>query len=131
MKKGEESVPAQVPAGDMVSARPHAKVGLKFNRVGKAGKALAKPVATYPPHPQGKFLSEVFDITTTAAFLGVVTVELSFDGKGLTEAQKKNLRMYRNDLKKESVWQDVTSSIDTKNNIAYGVTDHFSVFGVR
>jgi hypothetical protein len=49
----------------------------------------------------------------------------------MTEKQKKKLRVYRNDLKKDSVWEDVTSSIDTKNNIAYGSTDHFSFFAVH
>jgi len=134
MKKGASgggSASVDVLAGEEVKARPHSKVGLKFNRVVKAGKATALSVSVYPPHPEGKFLGEVFDITATAEFSGVVTVELSFDGEGLTEAQKKKLRVYRNDLKKYSVWEDVTFSIDTKNNIAYGVTDHFSVFGVR
>ena len=134
MKKGvggEGSTSAHVPIGDQISARPHPKVGLKFNRVNKAGTASASPVLTYPPHPQGKLLGEVFDIKTTAIFSGVVTVELSFDGTGMTDAQKMKLRVYRHDLKKDSVWEDVTLSIDTKNNVACGVTDHFSVFGVR
>ncbi len=134
MKKGVGgggSASAHVPIGEIISARPHPKVELKFKRVSKPGTASASPVSTYPSHPQGKFLGEVFDIKTTAVFSGVVTVGLSFDGKGMTEAQKKKLKVYRNDLKKDSVWEDVTSSIDTKNDVAYGETDHFSIFGVR
>ena len=134
MKKGvggEGSASAHVPAGQNISARPHSKVGLKFSRVSKAGTATASPVLTYPPHPLGKFLGEVFDIKTTAVFSGFATVGLWFDGKDMTETQKKKLKVYRHDLKKDSVWEDVTSSIDTKNDVAYGETDHFSVFGVR
>ena len=97
----------------------------------KEGEASALPITTYPPHPQGKFLGEVFDITTTAVFLEVATVAISFDGTGLTEDQKKKLKVYRIDLKPKSVWEVLPSSIDTKKNIAYGETDHFSVFGVR
>ena len=54
-----------------------------------------------------------------------------FDGTNLKEEDKKKLRVYRNDPGKGGVWEDVTSSIDTKKNIAYGATDHFSIFGVR
>ena len=134
MKKDEnEEKPGRVdvPTGANVEVRPHPKVGLKFKHVSKKGKASAKPTKTYPPHPQGKFLSEVFDITTDTVFSETVTVAISFDGTGLTDDQKKKLRVYRNDLKPKSVWEDVTSSIDTKKNIAYGSTDHFSIFGVR
>jgi len=135
MKKGlggEGSASVHIPAGEKISVRPHSKVVLKFNRVSQSGTASASPVSTYPPHPQGKFLGEVFEINTTAVFSGVVTVGLSFDGKGITEEQKKKLRVYRHDyLKKGSVWEDVTSSIDTANNVAYGETDHFSIFGVK
>ena len=134
MKKGiggEGTASVNVPAGEKISARPHSKVILRFNRVSKAGTVSASPVLTYPPHPQGVFLWGVFEVKTTAVFSEVVTVGLSFDSKGMTEEQKKKLRVYRHDLKKGSVWEDVTSSIDTANNIAYGETDHFSVFGVH
>ena len=134
MKKdigGVGSAEVDVPTGRKIKVRPHSKVALEFNSVGKAGKASATLVSTYPPHPKGAFKGEVFEVKTTAGFAGVVTVGLSFDGKGMKEAEKQNLRVYRNDLKKGSVWDDVTSDIDTVNNIAYGVTDHFSVFGVH
>jgi hypothetical protein len=134
IKKGENSGNpgrVDVPVGDNVDIHPHLKVGLRFKHVRGRGTASATPTTTYPPHPQGKFLSEVFEITTTAAFSEVVTVAISFDGTGLTENQKKNLKVYRHDLKPKSVWDELKSSIDTKNNIAYGETDHFSVFGVR
>jgi hypothetical protein len=131
MKKGAGSSSVHVPAGKKIKVRPHSKVALEFNQVSKEGTASASPVATYPPLPQGKFLGEVFDIKTTAVFSGAVTVGLSFDGAGMTDETKKKLRVYRNDLKKGSVWEDVTSSIDTANNVAFGETDQFSVFGVH
>ena len=106
-------------------------MGLKFNKVNKAGAASATVTTSYPPFSKGEFLGSVFEIRTTAIFSGIVTVGISFDGTGLTVAQKKKLRVYRNDLKPDSVWEDVTSSIDATNNIAYGETDHFSVFGVH
>ena len=127
MKKGV----GKVPAGKHVKVRPHSKVALEFNEVSKEGTVSVLPVSTYPPLAHGKFLGEVFDIQTTAVFLGTVTVGLSFDSTGMTEVQKKKLRVYRHDLKKNSVWEDVTLSIDIANNVAFGETDHFSVFGVH
>jgi hypothetical protein len=130
-KREEKPVRVDVPTGANVHVRPHPKVGLRFKQVRKKGKASATPTTTYPPHPQGRFLSEVFDIKTDAVFSETARVAISFDGAGLTEDQKKKLRVYRHDLKPKSGWEDVTSSIDTKKDIAYGETDHFSIFGVR
>ncbi len=130
-KKEGKMVPIPVPIGDGIEVRPHSKVGLKFAHIGKEGTASAAPTLTYPPHPKGKFLSDVFEISTTAVFSGKVKVAISFDGQGLTEDNKKALRVYKHDLKKDSKWEDVTSSIDTKKDIAYGEIDHFSVFGVK
>ena len=124
--------PTNVPAGTNVTVHPDPKVRLTFSQVRQAGAATATPLSSYPPLPRGiSFRGSVFDVKTTAVFTGLVIVGLLFDGEDLTEEEKKKLRVYRNDLKKDSVWEDVTSSIDTKNNIAYGSTDHFSVFGVR
>ena len=121
-----------VPAGTNVTVYPNPKVGLTFSQVNQAGAATATPLSSYPALPKGiSFRGTVFDIKTTAVFTGLVIVGLLFEGKDLTEEEKKKLRVYRNDLKKDSVWEDVTSSIDTKNNIAYGSTDHFSGFGIR
>jgi hypothetical protein len=121
-----------VSVGTNVTVHPDPRVQLTFSQVNQAGLATATPTSNYPALPKGiSFRGTVFDIKTAAVFTGIVTVGLLFDGTGLTEKEKKKLRVYRNDLKKDSVWEDVTSSIDTKNNIAYGSTDHFSVFGVR
>lgn len=124
--------PATVPVGANVSVHPHPNVGLTFSHVSHAGAATAVPLAIYPALPEGlKFIGSVFEIKTTAVFAGVVLVGIAFDGKDLSDEEKKKLRVYRNDLKKDSVWEDVTSSIDAVNNIAYGATDHFSGFGVH
>jgi hypothetical protein len=124
--------PTHVPVGENLVIHPHSEVGLTFSQVTVAGAATAAPISSYPSLPQGlKFLGTIFDIKTTAVFTGLVLVGLAFDGKDRTEEQKKKLGVYRNDLKKDSVWEDITSFVDTKNNIAYGSTDHFSLFGVH
>jgi hypothetical protein len=128
---GGVSVP--VPTGINITVYPHPSVLLTFGQVTKAGSATATPLTRYPPLPQGgSFLSgTVFDIKTSAAFTGKPTVGIRFDGSGLTDAQKLALKMFRIHSAKGSVWEDVTSRIDVKNNIVYGATDHFSIFGVR
>jgi len=124
--------PTTVAVGANVIVYPHPGVTLTFSQVRMAGEAMATSLSSYPALPLGiKFLGNVFDIKTTAVFTGLVIVGLAFDGSNMSEENKKKLRVYRNDLKKDSVWVDVTSTVDTKNNIAYGATDHFSIFGVR
>jgi hypothetical protein len=121
-----------VPTGTNITVNPHPKVQLTFSQVTQAGGATANPLSTYPKPPGGiPFLGTVFDIKTTAVFTGFVLVGFLFDATNLKEEDKKKIRVYRNDPEKGGVWEDVTSSIDTKNNIAYGATDHFSIFGVR
>jgi len=124
--------PAHVPVGANIIVHPHPEVGLTFSQVKIAGEVTATPLLRFPELPQGlKFVGTVFAIRTTAVFTGLVIVALAFNGKDMNDEQKKKLRVYRNDFKKDSVWEDVTSSIDTKNNIAYGASDHFSGFGVH
>jgi hypothetical protein len=123
---------ANVATGTNIAVQPHPNVHMQFSHVNTAGVASANPISIYPKPPGGiPFLGMVFDIKTTAVFTGLVMVGVLFDGKGMSEKEKKKLRVYRNDPDKEGKWEDVTSSIDTKNNIAYGATDHFSIFGVR
>jgi hypothetical protein len=121
-----------VPAGTNVTVHPNPKVRLTFSQVNQAGAVTATPVSRYPMLSGGvPFRGAVFEIKTAAVFAGLVIVGLLFDGADLSDEEKKKLRVYRNDLKKGSVWEDVTTSIDTENNIAYGSTDHFSLFGVH
>ena len=121
-----------VPIGDDVNVRPHPHVGLRFKHVHKKGSASANPTPNYPPHPTGKpFASEVFEITTDAGFSEVVTVGIFFNGKGLTVGQKEKLKVYVYDPKLGSSWKELPSSVDTKNDIAYGDTGPFSLFGVH
>jgi hypothetical protein len=123
---------ANLAVGANVAVYPHPEVMLTFGQVKVAGVVTAIPLLAYPALPRGiKFRGAVFDVKTTAVFTGLALVGLVFDGENMSEKEKKKLRVYRNDLKENSVWEDVTSSIDTKNNIVYGATDHFSLFGVR
>lgn len=129
---GVGSGSVNVPVGAQVTVHPHPHVSLTFSQITQTGAATATSLSSYPVLPNGlKFLGPVFDIRTTAVFAGLVIVGIAFDDRDMREEDKKKLRVYRNDLKEGSVWEDVTSSIDTKNNIAYGATDHFSLFGVR
>jgi hypothetical protein len=121
-----------VPVGVTVAVQPDPKVLLSFSKVTKTGTATAKPVSMYPPLPKGgSFLGSAWDIETAAAFAGMVVVGICFDGSGMTMEQKKKLKVYRIDLGQKARWKDVTARVDSEKNIAYGTTDHFSIFGVR
>jgi hypothetical protein len=121
-----------VSVGASITVLPDPKVLLTFSQVTRAGAATATPLTSFPPLPKGAlFLGAVWDIKTTAAFTGMTVVGIYFGGLGLTDKQKKKLKVYRTDFGNKSTWKGLTSSIDTENNIAYGATDHFSGFGVH
>ncbi|MGA2385177.1 MAG: PQQ-binding-like beta-propeller repeat protein [Candidatus Bathyarchaeia archaeon] len=128
-KIGKASI--SVPKGVNITVHPHPDVQLIFSEVTKAGAAKATPLTSYPslPHGESFIKGTVFDIKTSAAFTGKATVGIHFDGSGLNDAQKMALKVFR--IHSASVWEDITTHIDLKNNIAYGATDHFSIFGVR
>lgn len=53
--------------------------------------------------------------------------DLNGDGK----INLKDLCIALQHLGQKSVWTEITWYIDTDNHIAYGITDHFSIFGIR
>jgi hypothetical protein len=73
----------------------------------------------------------VFNIKTSAAFIGNVTVGIHFDGSGLTDAQKLALKIFRIDSAKGSVWGRRSVLHQLKNNISGRAPRHFPIFGAR
>jgi hypothetical protein len=47
------------------------------------------------------------------------------------ELNQQDLEYFKTNLLGNTSWIDITTEIDTNNNIIYGFTDHFSGFGVR
>ncbi len=82
-----------------------------------------------PPPPSGFALGNpavYYEINTTAIYSGAI--EVCIDYSGISYANENNLKLKH---KKESEpWQDVTSSLDTDNDIICGIVDSLSVFAI-
>ncbi len=53
--------------------------------------------------------------------------DLNHDGK----INLQDLCIVSQNLGKTAYWIDITKNVDSANHIVWGVTDHFSLFGVR
>ncbi|MBN2228585.1 MAG: hypothetical protein JW779_03255 [Candidatus Thorarchaeota archaeon] len=85
--------------------------------------------STTPPHPHTGFKlggNYYYDITTTATYIGTITIALPYEGKQ-NDAGESNLKLKHLE---NGEWIDVTLWIDVVNNIAYGEVNSLSWFAV-
>ena len=115
----------EVPAG----APP---IGLTFGAVTQAGETsvtVIDPTTTpdAPLPPSGFVLGDppiYYDIETTATFTGEVTVCLNYTGATFGAGTPRLFHFTG------SVWTDITTSVDTVNNVICGLTSSFSPFAI-
>lgn len=103
-------------------------ISLTFDNVSSSGVTTVAPVESGPPPPEGLRLGEqtvYYDFNTTATFSG--PVDLCFNYTGMNVGNEAELKLFHfvND-----VWTDVTTSLDTQNNIICGQASSFSFFAL-
>jgi len=77
-----------------------------------------------PPGPEGLKLvpdGTVYDMNTTAVFSGPVRIALRYDDTDLKWAQEDTVMLWRYEEPTDE-WVDITTGVDTDNNIVYGET---------
>jgi len=81
------------------------------------------------PEPAGfEFMQDYYEISTTAAFTGPITVSIHYDDTGMTLAEEQALSLVHWEGGK---WVDITvRPIDTVNNIITGQCASLSPFGL-
>jgi len=89
-------------------------------------------VYTEPPGPQPEgfqFLGEYYNIETTATVTGNITIAIHYEESEVPGGQEAWLMLlhYNEALHR---WKDITTSIDTVNNIIYGQTTSLSAFAI-
>jgi beta propeller repeat protein len=106
-------------------------VTLTFPTVTTSGVTTAEVTTTPPaPTPSGfNFLDNYYDISTTATFSGAITIAIPYDDSGLSSEQEASLMLLHYD-EVAGKWVDITTSVDTVNNIIYGQTTSLSPFAV-
>ncbi len=105
-----------------------APVALTFGEVTASGHVVVDISATGPTLPSGFQLGTppvYFDVTTTATYTGAI--ESCFDYSAQTFTDEPGLRLFHDD---GTGWADVTTSLDTTNDIICGTTTSLSPFVV-
>jgi hypothetical protein len=99
---------------------------INFDQVSASGctwvtTSGTNPVGPTPPRivVTGSFI----DIVTTATNAGPINIGVTYDP--LATQNPQNLRLFHWN---GSSWEDVTTSVDTTNNIVYGIVDSLSWF---
>jgi hypothetical protein len=124
---GENVEVAPVDENSPTGATP---LTLTFQSVTESGNTTLATSDSGPPPPTGlKLLGTYYEINTTAVVVGPIQIALEYDDTGLTPRHENNLKLRCYDEMLND-WVDITTGVDTENNVIYGVTEHFSFFVV-
>jgi len=137
IQKFGPSPPGETPTGFNVSATPvdpnpvvsGTSVKVTFADVLEAGITTLTTTQIGTPPPTGFSLGDppvYFDIRTTATVAPSITVCIHYTGISFGDESK--LRLYHQTP--GGVWEDVTTSLDTVNDIICGVSSSLSPFAI-
>ena len=122
------------PLGDDVVVEPvdpttgETPVSLTFEEVVAEGSTTVTTSGAGPPPPSGFKVGApptYYEIETDATFVG--SVEFCVDYGGASFGNESKLRLQH---REGNVWVDITTSLDTNNDIICGETTTFSVFAI-
>ena len=101
-------------------------VTVTFSQVLSSGDTTAAMVVETPPDGY-MLLGNTYDVNTTATYSGPVTIEIRYSDAGLTSQQESVLQLFH---QVNGQWVNITTAVDTANNVIRGQTSSLSVFGV-
>ena len=115
-------------AGVPVTVRPSSDLNLTFSEVTASGATTSTPTSFPGATPFGfSFLGDIIDISTTATFTGPIAVSLQYDEADLGSTPEDSLRLFHFE---GGSWADVTTHVDTQNNVIHGSVSSLSPFGM-
>ena len=108
---------------------PDQWVTLRFDRVTRAGNTTLEIVDELPfaTSPDIEFLKSFYQLNTTAAYTGFITIEIHYEDTGLNWEERK-LALFK--IAEDGTTTEITTDLDTRNNIITGRTDGLTYFGV-
>lgn len=118
------------PVGTDVNVNMGGDVDLTFENVATGGTTEMTVTVDGPETPSSYTvlpldLPVYYNITTTSSYTGVIEVCIQYDDAGLTPDDEINLTLYHYD---GAMWVDITTYVDTDNNIVCGETMTLSPF---
>ncbi|TFG02924.1 MAG: trypsin-like serine protease [Promethearchaeota archaeon] len=105
-------------------------ITLNFQKVGAEGVSTIKSESQTSDPPSGfsiSGLSGVISITTTFDFSGWVEIAIPYDESLVSNEINLKLLHWNEETQR---WEDITTKVDTVNNIIYGKTKSFSIFAI-
>jgi hypothetical protein len=129
-----ECINVPTPPGEDVVVNPidsttgEAPATITFENVTGSGTTNVTTSGTGAPPPSGFKLGQppvYYEITTTATYGGSIIICIDYSGISFTNENR--LRLFH---RKDSSWVDVTSSLDTINDIICGTVSSLSPFAI-
>jgi Right handed beta helix region len=129
---GADEFFCNTPPGTDVEVDAGSGIIVTFSEVTEAGNTTAAETTCSAAAPSGFTIlpladSTCYDVQTTATYSGTVDVCITYDDTGVIDESNLKLFAYEDP---PGEWVDITTSIDTVNNIICGETDHLSQFAV-
>lgn len=109
---------------------PDQGITLIFDNVtaeGLTGLAVSSELP-FGPLPGIGFISKFYQLTTSATHTGNITLTIHYDDAGLSQEKEERLRLFR--ITDEGVPTDITTDLDTQNNLITGRTESLSYFAI-
>ena len=118
--------------GNYVVVNVEHVIDLTFTEIILEGNTTGSEISCGPSPPGGLVILPLgdptcYDIETTASYSGAIEVSVEYNESGVDNEFNLRLFTYEETL---GYWKDITTSVDTDNNIISGETDHLSQFAV-
>jgi len=128
------STTQNTPTGNNITVNLGNGTDIKFGNVTGAGNTTLNVKQTGSPPPNGFLIfpsspPKYYNIQTTATFTGVIEICIKYDDSSLTPIEESKLRFYVYETP-PGKWKDITSALDTQNNIICGQVNHLSEFAM-
>jgi uncharacterized repeat protein (TIGR03803 family) len=127
-----KTVQPDTPLGQFVAAVPldestgGSPVSLVFASVVGEGTTSLELIEDPPPLPEGFDVgAPVYDISTTAVVNGMIEICVAYAGSDLGDEGSLRLMHFVN-----AEWEDVTTYVDTQNNLVCGLASSLSPFAI-
>jgi hypothetical protein len=120
-KMSRFSVPTE--RGTHVAVFPTDDITVVFDRVDSEGSTTIGKPTTGPEPPEGKRITQYYDIRTEAEVSGKISIRIILE-RGTTRGKERRLLQWNDG------WKDITTHFSPRFSMIVGETDHLSIFGV-